>query len=190
MIGELALHSLECWADPLIAGKRENMTEPKYPFTAFRIREVQVSYLTGIELPEPILIHNSRDIYIRFRDRLLSSPVEVFEAILLNSKNAIMGIDRISIGSLNSSTVHPREVFSKAVKLHAAAIILMHNHPSGDPAPSREDRACTERLYHAGLILGIRVLDHIVFGDTDYYSFADSGAMTEFPKIPGLSYLS
>ena len=73
--------------------------------------------------------------------------------------------------------MHPREVFAPAVRDSTAALIFMHNHPSGDPAPSREDKDCTQRLSHAGQILGIRVLDHIVLGHNDYYSFADAGLL-------------
>jgi DNA repair protein RadC len=79
------------------------------------------------------------------------------------------------VGSLSTSVVHPREVFAPAVKDSSAAILFLHNHPSGDPAPSREDRECTSRLCQAGKILGIRVLDHIVLGFDDYFSFADAG---------------
>jgi DNA repair protein RadC len=80
---------------------------------------------------------------------------------------------------LSTSVVHPREVFWSAVHHRAAAIICLHNHPSGDPAPSREDRECTNRICKAGQILGIRVLDHIVVGEKDYFSFADSGCLQE-----------
>lgn len=83
------------------------------------------------------------------------------------------------MGSLSTSVVHPREVFAPAVRDSSAAILFLHNHPSGDPAPSREDRDCTARLCQAGKILGIRCLDHIVLGHDDYYSFADAGLLAE-----------
>lgn len=151
------------------------MTE--HAITAYKIKEVSVKYTKFINLQEPTKLCNSREIYWIFKEKLMAEPIECFDAILLNPKNQIMCIDHISRGSLSSSIVHPRELFSNAVRLHAAAVILMHNHPSGDPEPSREDRDCPERMVQAGQILGIRVLDHIVFGDSDYYSFADAGQL-------------
>ena len=82
---------------------------------------------------------------------------------------------QISEGSLNQSIVHPREVFSPAVRESAAAVILVHNHPSGDPTPSREDLEISRRLKEAGELLGIRVLDHIIIGDNTYVSFVERG---------------
>ena len=84
----------------------------------------------------------------------------------------------MSQGSLTLSIVHPREVFNLAVRESAAAVIFLHNHPSGDPSPSEEDRTLTSRLVEAGNILGIRVLDHLIIGDGKYVSFADQGWMS------------
>ena len=97
--------------------------------------------------------------------------------LLLDGKNRIILEEQISEGSLNQSIVHPREVYSRAVKESAAAVILVHNHPSGDPAPSREDREITRRLKEAGDVLGIRVLDHIIIGDGSYFSFVEQGLL-------------
>lgn len=97
---------------------------------------------------------------------------EYFIAIHLDGKNRIICIDQVSVGSLNQSIVHPREVFKTSLLSSAAAIILLHNHPSGDPTPSREDLEITKRLREAGDLLGIRILDHIVIGDT-YISFVE-----------------
>lgn len=102
---------------------------------------------------------------------------EVFKIILLNTKNHIIRVLNVSIGSLNSSIVHPREVFSEAVKAGCCGILLVHNHPSGDPEPSREDIETTQRLINAGSILGIKVLDHVVIGDGRYISFKEQGLM-------------
>ena len=118
---------------------------------------------------------SSRELYHRYRARFFSARREYFFSLHLNSKNQLIREALISVGSLNVSVVHPREVFSFAVRDSASALILMHNHPSGDPAPSREDHECTKRLAQAGRIMGIRVLDHIVMGHDDYYSFADAG---------------
>jgi DNA repair protein RadC len=126
---------------------------------------------------------NSRELFHRYRARFFSANKEHFFSLHLNSKNQLIREVLISIGSLSTSVVHPREVFAPAVRDSSAALIFLHNHPSGDPAPSREDRDCTQRLIHAGQILGIRVLDHIVLGHDDYYSFADSGQLASFPLI-------
>lgn len=120
---------------------------------------------------------NSRDLFTRYRARFFNAQKEYFLSLQLNSKNELIREVLISIGSLSTSVVHPREVFAPAVKDSTAAVIFMHNHPSGDPAPSREDRECTQRLVRAGKILGIRVLDHIVIGFDDYFSFADAGVL-------------
>src|SRR6266849_4952202 len=100
---------------------------------------------------------------------------EHFMVILLDRKNTPIGINTVSIGSLTASVVHMREVFKPAILANAAAILCGHNHPSGDPEPSREDRALTQQLVKAGSLLGIPVVDHIVLGDgtTAYFSFAD-----------------
>jgi DNA repair protein RadC len=120
---------------------------------------------------------NSRDLFQRYRARFFSASKEYFLSLHLNSKNQLIREVLISIGSLSTSVVHPREVFAPAVRDSTAAVIFLHNHPSGDPAPSREDRECTHRLLRAGKILGIRVLDHIVLGHDEYFSFADAGLL-------------
>jgi len=102
---------------------------------------------------------------------------EVFKVILLNTKNHIIKYLNVSVGSLNASIVHPREVFSEAVKSGCSAILLAHNHPSGDPEPSREDIETTHRLVNAGNILGIKVLDHVIIGDGRYISLKEQGLM-------------
>jgi DNA repair protein RadC len=122
---------------------------------------------------------NSRDLFERYRAQFYPANREHFVSLHLNSKNQLIREVLISIGSLSSSVVHPREVFAPAVRDSTAALIFLHNHPSGDPAPSREDRECTGRLCQAGKILGIRVLDHIVLGHEDYFSFADAGLLPE-----------
>jgi DNA repair protein RadC len=120
---------------------------------------------------------SSRDLFERYRARFVGADREFFLSLELNAKNQLIREVLISVGSLSSSVVHPREVFSPAVRDSSAGLIFLHNHPSGDPAPSREDRECTVRLGRAGKILGIRVLDHVVLGHDDYFSFADSGLL-------------
>jgi DNA repair protein RadC len=119
---------------------------------------------------------NSRELYGCFREELVALDREHFFLITLDSKNRTIGYHTISVGSLSTSVVHPREVWKSALLDSAAAVVFLHNHPSGDPAPSGEDRECTNRLVEASKILGIRVLDHI--GESDYYSFADAGLLT------------
>ncbi len=122
---------------------------------------------------------NSRDLFVRYRAQFFAANREYFLSLHLNSKNQLIREVLVSVGSLSTSVVHPREVFSAAVRDSTAALIFLHNHPSGDPAPSREDRECTQRLCRAGKILGIRVLDHIILGHDDYFSFADAGQITD-----------
>ncbi len=100
---------------------------------------------------------------------------EYFKIVLLNTKNQLISLEDISVGSLNASIVHPREIFHYPIKKSAAAIILVHNHPSGDPTPSREDLDVTKRLVEAGEILGIKVLDHIIVGEGRHLSFKEKG---------------
>jgi DNA repair protein RadC len=144
-----------------------------------QVREFSVRYVrSDVPLDTRQRFSNSRQVFEAHRDLFLE-PVEIFRVLLLNSKNLFLHFEDISRGSLSTSVVHPREVFWSAVYHRSAAIICLHNHPSGDPAPSREDRECTGRICHAGRILGIRVLDHIIVGETDFYSFADAGILSE-----------
>ncbi len=109
--------------------------------------------------------------------RLAHLRKEHFVALLLDGKNRLIRQVRISEGSLSSSIVHPREAFLPAVRASAAAVIFAHNHPSGDPGPSREDLSVTEQLRQAGGILGIAVLDHIIIGAGEFYSLAQNGRL-------------
>jgi DNA repair protein RadC len=100
---------------------------------------------------------------------------EHFVACGLDAKHRIIGVNLVAVGSLSQATVHPREVFKPAILMSAAALLVAHNHPSGDSAPSPEDRALTARLRHAGDLLGITLLDHIIMGEAQHFSFADHG---------------
>ena len=140
--------------------------------------------LAGVELGKRALatpltegkrIQGSQHIFEHYYPLLRDLRHEVFKAVLLDAKHAVIRDCTLSQGSLTASIVHPREVFNLAVRESAAAIIFVHNHPSGDPAPSQEDHALTLRLMEAGELLGIRVLDHVVIGDGRYVSFADEG---------------
>ena len=130
-------------------------------------------------LSKGMKIASSRDLFEHYHPTLRDLRHEIFKVILLDAKHAIMRDATVSEGSLTLSIVHPREVFNMAVRESAAAVIFLHNHPSGDPTPSQEDRVLTARLVAAGELLGIRVLDHIVVGDGRYMSFADQGWLSE-----------
>lgn len=111
--------------------------------------------------------------------RLRYERHEKFVVMLLDSKNQLIKLQQISEGSLNASVVHPREVFAPAILHQAACVLAAHNHPSGDPAPSREDRQLTNVLKETGMVMGIPLLDHIVIGDGRYFSFRENGYLDE-----------
>jgi len=120
---------------------------------------------------------SSAEVFHHYHEIVREARQESFYTLLLDSKNRVIREVHISQGSLNASIVHPREVFAPAVRESAAAILLVHNHPSGDPTPSREDIEITTRLRQAGELMGVRVLDHIIIGSGTYVSFADRGLL-------------
>lgn len=105
--------------------------------------------------------------------RMDKQSEEVMQIIALDTKNNVIGLMEVSRGSINSSIVHPREIFKRALMLNASSIIISHNHPSGDATPSREDIEVTKRIKQCGDLLGIDVLDHIIIGEEHYYSFKE-----------------
>jgi DNA repair protein RadC len=117
----------------------------------------------------------SYDVYAHFRERLAGERHEQFYAVLLDNKNRKIKDVRVSQGSLTASIVHPREVYLPVIRESAAAVIFVHNHPSGDPTPSKEDLEITRRLREVGELVGVRVLDHVVIGHGRYVSFVDDG---------------
>ncbi len=125
------------------------------------------------EVPMGPSFRSAADVFARYRYLIADSPVEVFLALLLDVKHRYLRDVRVSMGILDGSLVHPREVFAPAVGERAGAVILVHNHPSGDPAPSPEDREVTRRLRAAGGIVGIPVLDHVIIGNRAFYSFRE-----------------
>lgn len=118
-----------------------------------------------------------QDVAAAFAPRLQDAPVEEFHVAILDAQHRLERDILITRGLLNSSLVHPREVFREAIAERAAAVILVHNHPSGDPTPSAEDRAVTEQLVAAGRLLDIPVHDHVIVGRGRYVSFAESGLL-------------
>ena len=122
-------------------------------------------------------IRGPRDVHEVFGQRLQDLPVEEFHVAILDSQHRLERDVTVTRGLLNSSLVHPREVFREAIAENAAAIILVHNHPSGDPTPSPDDRVTTEQLVQAGRVLDIPVQDHIIIGRGRYVSFAEAGLL-------------
>ncbi len=122
-------------------------------------------------------IKASSDVFQLMSGYFAGHDREEFAVLLLDAKHKVVGIHTVSIGSVSMSIVHPRETFKAAIVASASAMILTHNHPSGDPMPSQEDRELTKRLVEGGKLLGITILDHVVVGDGQYKSFADEGWM-------------
>jgi DNA repair protein RadC len=120
---------------------------------------------------------HGQDFYDYFHLRLRDLKREVFIVTLLDQKHCLIGEETVSAGSLTETLVHPREVFAAAVRERAAAIAVVHNHPSGDPAPSPQDKAITKRLESVATLLGIRLLDHVIIGDGKYFSMVEEGLM-------------
>ncbi len=120
-------------------------------------------------------INSPEDVYRRLYPAMRESKKETFVELCLDTKNQVIREDTVSIGSLNANIVHPREVFRTALIESAAHIIVAHNHPSGDPAPSREDVDITKKLVETGKIMGIDVLDHVIIGDGRHFSMKEAG---------------
>ena len=118
-------------------------------------------------------IKSAKDVFDLFHERLKDEKQENFIVLMLNSKNYIIGEHLVSKGILDASIVHPREIFKPAIKNSCSKIILVHNHPSGDSKPSEEDEETTEKLIEAGALLGIKVLDHIIIGTDNYWSWKE-----------------
>jgi DNA repair protein RadC len=127
--------------------------------------------------PKDFNIKNPESVVKAIRSSIKDKAKEHFKLILLNPRNKIIGISTISIGTLNASLVHPREVFKDAIVHSAASVVLAHNHPSGDPEPSEDDIKITNKLVESGKILGIEVIDHIVIGKNNFCSFKEKGLM-------------
>jgi hypothetical protein len=152
-------------------GERQNQEAPQtfshylYDFTVVRKKSA---------LPFPHQQYrNSADIYQAWKERFAQVYREEFYVLLLNAKNRLTGFSLVSVGTISTTLVHPREVFTPVIHASAAAMILLHNHPSGDPHPSQEDVAITKRLREIAEVIGIRILDHIIIGETTYVSLVD-----------------
>lgn len=122
-------------------------------------------------------LRSPRDVYAAYAPRLEDLPVEEFHVAVLDAQHRLERDVTVTRGILNSSLVHPREVFREAIAERAAAVILVHNHPSGDPTPSADDRVVTEQMVAAGRLLDIPVHDHVIVGRGRYVSFAEAGLL-------------
>ncbi len=138
--------------------------------------------IAAIELGKRLAMYSTKqnptikspwDVADLFMEEMRYYKKEYFNIVLLNTKNEIISAENISVGNLNSSLVHPREVFIRAIKRSSSSLLLVHNHPSGNPYPSQEDIKITKRLMEAGKIIGIQVLDHIIIGDGKYISLKE-----------------
>lgn len=131
----------------------------------------------GTATTEVQRVRNAGDVFGILGRHFAGLDRESFVVLLLDTQNQIRAVNTVTVGTLDASLVHPREVFKPALVMGAASIILAHNHPSGDPTPSAEDRTATRQLVEAGRIVGIEVLDHVVVGEGRYLSFAEAGLM-------------
>jgi DNA repair protein RadC len=122
-------------------------------------------------------IKDPQSIVKAIRASIKDKAKEHFKLILLNPRNKIIGISTVSVGTLNTSLAHPREIFKEAIIHNAMSVVLAHNHPSGDPEPSEDDLTITKRLTEAGKILGIEVVDHIIIGKNNFCSFKEKGLL-------------
>jgi DNA repair protein RadC len=128
---------------------------------------------------------NSRELFDYLKGALRDKARERFLAIFLDTKNRVLAMETLFEGTLNQSSVYPREVIRAALQHRAAALIFAHNHPSGDPTPSAEDAALTQQLVLAGRVMGITVHEHLIMGDGRYFSFADSGRIARMNAEAG-----
>lgn len=145
-----------------------------------RINSVRIQLIKeGSSLYSSAIIHGPESAEIIIRNYLETADREYFIMLALNNKNKVICINTVSIGSLNASIVHPREVFKAAILSNASAIIVAHNHPSGDISPSKEDILTTKNLVKAGKIMGIPVLDHIIIGSesNNWISLKEKGLL-------------
>jgi len=141
-----------------------------YEYKGYKIRTKLV--IEGQNEYKPLKFSCSEDVYNAFKN-LHETDREKFYAIHLDTKNNVIGVDMVSQGSLSSSPVHPREVYKPAILNSAASVILVHSHPSGESEPSVSDRELTKQLEQVAEVMGIEVLDHVIIGRGEYYSFAD-----------------
>ncbi len=143
------------------------------------VQEVAREFLKE-KIIDKAVYKSSQEIFDYLYHSMRDLKKEVFKVIYLNSQNRIIGTADLFEGTINSSSISPREVIEGAIKYHAISLIFVHNHPSGNPEPSRSDKELTKDLVYAGSIMRIRVLDHIIIGNNRYFSFAGEGLIEEY----------
>ena len=137
-----------------------------------QLQRIKVSLVK--EVTPTYQVRSGADVVKMLRDKVFKDdPREMMVAVYLNSQHKLIGTHIVSVGIVNSAPFHPREVFAPGLVMNAVSLVLAHNHPSGDPTPSHDDREGTDRLMSAGELLGVTALDHVVIGENRFYSFAD-----------------
>jgi DNA repair protein RadC len=156
--------------------KRKNYAEFPHSVPRFRTQLVRDGNVSIEDYPA---LDSPAAAFKFFKTYIGDQIEEHFCAVALDSRNKVIGAWTASTGILTASIVHPREIYRPAIELSAAAIIVSHNHPSGDPTPSRDDDGVTERLAKAGDVIGIALLDHVIVGDTTYWSYRERGGIKQ-----------
>jgi len=148
--------------------------------TLFKVSEVEIIYRPNYKVADRPKINSSKDannILMDHWDEGKMEFLEQFKILLLNRRNRVLGVANISSGGVSGTVVDPKVIFAIALKTCASGVILAHNHPSQELDPSREDISITDKLKHGGELLDIKVLDHLIIGKEEYYSFADDGIL-------------
>ncbi len=146
------------------------------------IQEVSRRFLKDRMMSLPVC-HSSQEVFDYLYHTLRDAKKEVFQVLFLDAKNQILEEKTFSEGTVDSSAVYPREIIQAALRFNASSLIFIHNHPSGDPAPSESDREITKELIFAVQLMQIKVLDHIIIGNNRYFSFADQGLIHEYETL-------
>jgi len=144
-----------------------------------KVPRYQIALVRKKSIPWPsIKFSGSHNVWEFGKQLTETADREQFWALMLDAKNMLIGVNLVSQGTLSASLVSPREVLKPAILLNSAAIVVFHNHPSGDPNPSVEDKQCTSLLRAACEVVGIRFLDHVIIGESEYFSFSDTQGRT------------
>ncbi len=153
------------------------------PHNAFGIKlfqEISERYLKEKIIGKKIQLKSSKEVYDYLFQSMQKNKKEVFKVLFLDAKNKIINTEDLFEGTLNTSSVYPREIMKKAINYNAVSLIFAHNHPSGNPEPSQSDKDITKNLVIAGKVMQIKILDHIIIGDNKYFSFTDEGLIGEY----------
>lgn len=164
---------MECSADEFMSIKGIGEAKASQLLALAELSKRFKSFKSG----DDYKISEPRDAALLVLESMRYLKKEFLKIIMLNTKNIVISIKDVSVGSLNSSIVHPREVFSEAIKKSSASIIICHNHPSGDPTPSGEDISVTKRLKECSVLIGVDLLDHIIIGNGTYISLKEKGML-------------